>query len=197
MPTLPRRLLLWTVICVVSAAPSFFFAQREFDRAAMVVGVCLFIAGYTAATSTPAFARFHRRPFVRRTLYIGYGLRLALSLMCPIGFVAAADATLRPMVLVAFADVLPGILSVNLVKGTGIKPESFHGTLLTTIVQGALLNLIVFAVMLVVYMVQRLFLTAPPPEPDDVHGFDVVMPAQLPAAPAVTPVATPVPEDRP
>jgi hypothetical protein len=158
--------LLWTIICVVSAAPSFVFAQREFDRAAMVVGVCLFIAGYTAATSTAAFDRFHRRPFVRRTLYIGYGLRLILSIAMPLG----------ALPLLFFADVIPGLISINIVKSTGVRPESFHGTLLTTIVQGALLNAIVFGVMLVIYWFQRLFMT-PPPTSERLHGFEVVMPA--------------------
>ena len=69
MPVFLRRLLLWTVVCVISAAPSFFVPQRSFDRSAMVLGVCLFIFLYTAVTCTEAFERLHRRPFVRRRMY--------------------------------------------------------------------------------------------------------------------------------
>jgi hypothetical protein len=172
MPTLLRRLLLWTAICCASAAPSFFLAHREYDRGAMLLGVALFIAAYTAATSTRAFDRLHRRPFVRRTLYIGYGLRLVLSLVFPIAF--SGIAALYPLGLVVFADGLPGLLSVNIVKEIGIVPESFFGTLLTTIVQGALLNAIVFVVMGLVYSFQRIFLKPPP---DRLRGFEVVMPS--------------------
>ena len=174
MPTVLRRLILWTVICCVSAAPSFVFAAGDFHRGAMVAGVCLFIAAYTAATSTRAFERFHRRPFVRRTLYIGYGLRLFLSLLMPVGHVTV------PVRMVMFADLWPGMLSVLFVQRFFTDPESFAGTLLTTIVQGTLLNAIIFLVMAVVYGFQRLFLT--PPTDAGPHGFDVVMP--VPATPA-------------
>jgi hypothetical protein len=159
MPTVLRRLLLWTLICVVSAAPSFLWAAGEYDRGAMVVGVCLFIAAYTLGTSTDAFERFHRRPFVRRTLYIGYGLRMTLSIVYPLGM---------------GADLLPGMLSVSLVETIGIMPRSFAGTLLATCVQGALLNVILSIAMLVVYAFQRMFLR-PPEEP---RGFAVIPLAQ-------------------
>jgi hypothetical protein len=170
MPIVLRRLLLWTFICGVSAGPSFFVAHRDFDRAAMVLGVALFIAGYTATTSTAAFERFHNRPFVRRTFYIGYGARLLLSLAFPLALVAP------PISVVIFTDVMPGVLSFNAVKALGVKPESFPGTLLTTMVQGALLNAIVIVFMLLVYAVQRTTMK-PPPERSP-RGFDVVLPAE-------------------
>ena len=163
--TLLRRLALWTLICCVSAAPSFYWADHNgtngarFDRSAMVVGVALFIVAYTALTSTTAFERFHNRPFVRRTLYIGYGVRLALSLAFPIGM---------------GADLFPGLLSVSLVEKSGLRPYSFEGTLATTVVQGAILNVLVFLFMLLVYGIQRL--TMKPPPVTAPRGFDVVLP---------------------
>ena len=132
MPVTLRRLILWTIICSVSAAPSFVLASGEFDRAAMVVGVVIFIALYTLGTSTAAFERFHRRPFVRRTLYIGYGLRLIMSMTFPLGFVAGPQ--IGPVALVFFADVWPGALSLEVVRWTGLDPNTFSGTLATTIV---------------------------------------------------------------
>ena len=171
MPTLLRRLLLWTVICAVSAAPSFFLASSEFSRPAMVFGVCLFIAAYTAATSTRAFERFHGRPFVRRTLYIGYGLRLAASCLMPIGFIDGGGSLAGVLML---PDILPGILSVGLVQNVlRIEEHSFIGTLLITIVQGTLLNLIVFFLMLAIWGAQRLFLKLPPESAP--RGFDVLL----------------------
>src|SRR5688500_18745775 len=132
----------------------------------MVFGVLLFIAIYTAATSTEAFERFHRRPFVRRTLYIGYGLRLVLSMMFPL-VVAGFGWGLF------FPDIWPGLLSLGIVNNLGLNTNSFEGTLLTTIVQGTLLNIIIFVIMGFVYAFQRLFMT-PPPEFRP-HGFEVVM----------------------
>jgi hypothetical protein len=173
-----RRLILWTIICSVSAAPSFILASSEFNRAAMVVGVLIFIALYTIGTSTEAFARFHRRPFVRRTLYMGYGLRLALSMLLPLGFVNGNR--MGGAVVVLFADVFPGLLSLRCIETIGLEPKSFAGTLATTIVQGALLNAIIFAVMAVLYAFQRVFMT-PPPE-YAAKGFDVVMAAPPPSS---------------
>src|SRR5688572_17649859 len=113
MPRLLRRLLLWTVLCSVSATPSFVLASSsdDFSQAAMVVGVLLFIAAYTASTSTDAFERFHNRPFVRRTLYIGYGARMLVSVLFPYAWAA---------------DMIPGIISVGLVQNTlGLEGRSF------------------------------------------------------------------------
>lgn len=158
LTTIVRRLVLWTIVCVVSAVPSFMWASQEFDRRAMTVGVALFILAYTALTSTAAFDRFHARPFVRRTLYIGYGARLAVSLVFPLGM---------------GLDMLPGMLSVSLVEGLlGNQQRTFAGTLATTIVQGTLLNILLTIFMAAVYGTQKRFMQ-PPPTP---RGFDVVMP---------------------
>jgi|SRR5215217_1151094 len=174
--TLLRRFALWTVVCCVSAAPSFVWAGGiqgtgprggAFDRGAMAFGVALFILLYTAATSTRAFERFHARPFVRRTLYIGYGVRVGLSLAFPIGL---------------GADLLPGMLSVSTVEKLGLDPRSFAGTFATTMVQGAILNVLIFLFMWLVYTVQRL--TMRPPATVAPPGFEVVLPAQPVAAPA-------------
>lgn len=153
-----RRFVLWSVVCWISAGPSFFWAHDEFDRGAMVLGVCLFSILYTLFTSTPAFHRFKRRPFIRRTLYIGYGLRLALSICYPIGMVA---------------DALPGLFSVGLIESLGMETKGFVGTLAITCVQGALLNLIITLFMVVVYAIERAFLKAPELQP---RGFEVILP---------------------
>lgn len=156
--TIFRRFLLWAAICCVSAAPSFAWAHEEFHRGAMVLGVALFTIAYTVFTSTERFEQFYRRPFVRRTLYIGYGARLAASIVFPVG---------------VGMDLLPGMLSVNLVQGAfRLDPHTFGGTLLTTIVQGTFLNIILVLFMSMVYAIQRA--TMRPPEA--VQGFEVVIP---------------------
>ena len=162
MPTpgvILRRFALWTLVCVVSAAPSFAVAYNQFHTGAMVLAVALFIVGYTALTSTAAFERFHRRPFMRRTLYIGYGARMALSIAFPIG---------------VRADLFPGLISVGFVENVlKLEPQSFAGTFATTCVQGAILNTILVIFMAVVQGLQRLFCESPPRE---VRGFAVIMP---------------------
>ncbi len=144
-----RRLLLWTAVCSVSAAPSFFWAAEEYNHLAMVTGIACFIAAMTAITCTQAFERFKRRRFVRRTLYIGYGVRVLLSLAFPIG---------------AMADLWPGCFSIAIVEETGLEGASYVGTLLITLIQGTFLNVILMIFMLLVQGFQRLFLRSPAPE---------------------------------
>ena len=158
-----RRLALWAVICCVSAAPSFAWANEDFSRAAMLFGVAVYIAAYTLSTCTEWFERFHRRPFVRRTLYVGYGARLAISILFPIGM---------------GLDMMPGLLSIAIVQRLGLEPHTFGGTFATTLVQGALLNVIVMTLMTVVYGLQRVF-AKPPPTDDTRHGF-AVLPTRTP-----------------
>jgi hypothetical protein len=156
-----RRALLWTVICGVSAIPSFMWAYREFNPWAMVTGIALFIAAYTFSTSTPAFLRFREKPFVRRTLYIGYGTRLIVAIILPVG---------------AAIDLWPGLLSINIVSR--LTPFSVVGdfdefifTLLTTIVQGTILNAIMSVYMGFVWALQA----AVCKWPQEKRGFPVEM----------------------
>ena len=142
-----RRLMLWTVVCAISAGPSFYWAAAvEYSIAAMVVGVVLFIIAFTVMTSTRRFARFRARPFVRRTLYIGYGLRMLVSIIFPAGMMI---------------DMFPGLFSIYIVQSLGVPEKSFFATLMITLIQGTLLNTILSVIMLVVWGSQRLLLRVP------------------------------------
>jgi hypothetical protein len=158
-----RRATLWTVLCSVCALPSFLFAAPRFNVPAMVVGVVLFIILYTFATSTPAFLRFREKPFVRRTLYIGYVTRVVISIIFPLGMIV---------------DFFPGLISVTTIAvfvdnpraGPGLgSAMDFFGTLLTTILQGTLVNAVLGIYMAVVWGFQRIFLKLP----EDRYGFPV------------------------
>lgn len=191
MPVPPRLILrrfwLWLTVCIVSAAPSFALAIStvKAEPGGMVAAVLLFAILYTLATSTERFEAFHRRPFVRDTLYVGYGLRLLLSLLT-----AAVLVDRSSVAGVAMApDMFCGILSMrigSLLMGgnaSGINDagvETFLGAFVTTCVQGAILNAVVFVVMGVAYGLQRAMRKSPDHVP---RGFDVV-----PIAEAVTPL---------
>jgi hypothetical protein len=154
-----RRLVLWTFLCGVSAIPSFYVGSHEFDTRAMLVGVGVFSVAYTLFTSTTGFRRFAERPSVRRTLYIGYGTRIGISVLYPVGMAA---------------DLIPGFLSVGIVGGLGIDPKTFAGTLLATLVQGTLLNIILSVYMAVVFVIVR----AVGGRRERHQGFEVILPAE-------------------
>lgn len=146
-----KHLALWTVICGISSAPSFFLASLVFNHpsqiAAMLIGIVLFILAYTTISVQPSVERVKRRPFVGRTLYIGYGARIALSAIYPIG---------------VFVDLWCGIVALAITGLDDRTNESFAVVLLTTLVQGMVLNALLMIFMMLVYSVQRLFLRSPP-----------------------------------
>jgi hypothetical protein len=183
MLTVVRRFALWALICCISAAPSFALAYTEYDVAGMVTGIILFTCLYTVITSTQRFERFHARPFIRRTLYIGYGTRMGISLLMI--FAVLSGPYLGWLALPLASDFLLGAISVGIAGALGLLENDgghmpsagFLGTLVTTCIQGTLLNIVVGIFMLVVYGIQRA-VAKPPPELR--RGFEVLSPQNSP-----------------
>ncbi len=150
-----RQLLIWTAICTISAAPSFMcglsFGTDLPHVAAMIIGVATFILGYALIAASEPALRFKRRPFVRRTLRIGYITRLALSVAFPVGL---------------YLDLLCGVLSVGVIdairQGELMRDGTFLSILATTLLQGVVLNIVLLVYMTLLYVPQRLFLPRPP-----------------------------------
>ena len=135
-----RRFGLWAGVCSISAAPSFIWAANQYDPWAMATGVACFVILLTVATCTERFERFKRRPFVRRTLYIGYGTRIGVSLLFPLGM---------------FLDMFPGLISTAVAEQLGFNDNLFIFTLVATLVQGTILNVLLSIYMLIVYSLCR------------------------------------------
>lgn len=146
-------LMIWALVCTVSAAPSFIWGLNTIatDQAiAMLIGVSIFIAGYTLLDFLTQDYRWRQSPTTRLTLKFGYATRMIISVIIPVG------GTL---------DVVCGVFSVQLsqlilpaaIAGNWEQMESdsvgFLGALVITLVQGCLLNLVLAAYMLVVFVV--------------------------------------------
>ena len=183
-----RRFALWLTICAVSAAPSFALAlSAKADPVGMIAAVVLFAICYTLVTCTRRFEQLHRRPFVRSTLYVGYGLRILLSLLTGAAIVGGS----RVVSYASVPDLFCGIASLRIVSlatgGSSVneaRVETLAGAFVTTCVQGAILNVVVFILMAIAYGLQRA--TRKPPA-DGLRGFDVVpiaSPEQFTSAPA-------------
>jgi hypothetical protein len=176
-----RRFFLWLLICSVSAAPSFLIGASDgANRAGMAAGVLVFVLAYTWLTCTERFQRFYERRYIRPTMQFGYGARLFLSALAALTLVEPDRA-----IFAVLPDVYCGLLSV--VAGSvvvGLKPleaiETFHGAMVITCLQGALLNVIVFILMLLFYPLRRSF-GGPPPELR--RGFEVMTPTATPVEP--------------
>ena len=113
----------------------------------MLAGILVFIGIYTVAECSPLYQRVSNRPHMRRTLIVGYGTRMAISIIFPIGLMV---------------DMFTGVLAVAVVQETlfqtdGVQDALVLAVFLTTLVQGLLLNLILMAYMLVVFAAQWLW----------------------------------------
>jgi hypothetical protein len=143
----------WLVVCVICAGPSFFWgcliSKAQWQQIlAMTLGILLFIGAYTATECTPYFQRLMRDRRLRRTLKIGFGTRIGISLLFPFGI---------------YLDLFVGFLSVSITES--LFPNSlglddsqtsmFLAFFGTTILQGLLLNAMLLVYMVFVYGIVR------------------------------------------
>ncbi len=138
--SIATTILLWTVVCSLSAAPSFFFAIAELARyqaAAMIVGVCIFIGIYSAADLLSRKLPFRKNPRIRSILRATFIVRSIMVVIFPVALVT---------------DMFLGMFSVGLVRSVTrplttdyFKDEMGFGmTLATTLVQGCMLSIFLF-----------------------------------------------------
>jgi hypothetical protein len=144
-----RTSLRWLLVCSVSAAPSFAFGLVTTDGriAGMCVGILIFIVGYTWIDFRTAGRSWRRRRQVRRTLRMVYGTRIAISILFPIG---------------AYLDLFCGLISITItepITRLELRTNSmdFFGALLTTLVQGCLMNVVLGIYGLLLLLIQAVF----------------------------------------
>ncbi len=147
--------LKWTLICVVSAAPSFVLGLvldgAKFSAiAGMVTGVLVFVFAYTVVEHHPFIRKRMKLLAYRRTAWIGYGTRIAISIIFPIGF---------------YLDLIVGMFTVSVcgwffrlagmpeITGSGPADGSFVTHFIMTVVQGFCLNVILFGYLGIVFAI--------------------------------------------
>ncbi len=145
------RFVLWTLVCGVSAAPSYIWAAPTYDRVGMICGVAVYIGLYTAASMTSTAKQIETEPLVRRAVRIGYITRIIISVVYPIGMAV---------------DLIPGLMSISVVKNALGHEFGFEFALYTTLVQGTFVNLILGVYMLMVYGILQSIRPAPAAAPE-------------------------------
>lgn len=139
----------WFLVCSVSAAPSFFWGCTISELTSehvigMLAGVFTFIVGYTIVECTSFVQGLMRHPNFRLTAKIGYGTRMAVSIIFPAGMML---------------DMFVGMFAVMTVSAVAGPIEQERGDMIqglgvfyaTTIVQGIYLNVVLLAFMAMVY----------------------------------------------
>lgn len=147
-----RRCILWVVIAFVAGTTSFMLGltANEASPTAMALGIAIYGCFIGLASSSRGFRRRLRRPFADRSFRIGYGIRLAV---CVVPGAAMA------------VDMFPGILAV--MAGELFEREvgfnRFASTLVSTLAQGTLINIVILAVVLFAWLFQKMFMEWKPP----------------------------------
>lgn len=155
----------WLLVCMVSAAPSFYIGstmaqQYGLQSAAMLLGILTFVAFYVFLESR----KWTRRKLMSRPLriavWVGYVTRVAISVLFPVAM---------------FLDIFCGLLSVSLTSGifgmdfgpgrgssaTESMSLLFAWFYITTLVQGVILNCVLGAYVLIVFAFALLFRKRP------------------------------------
>lgn len=118
-----RRLISWTVLCGVIAAPSLFLSE-QYDLEPRLAGVGLFIVGHAALFGSRYIRSLWTDRRMRRTIKIGYGTMAALSGAFPFGWIV---------------HMVPGLIVVGIVEDGWAGTPGAGLVLFATVLQGILL----------------------------------------------------------
>ena len=158
---LGKSLLKWMLVCGISGAPSFFVAmslgnQFAIQALAMLSGILTYVVLYVFTESRESIRRKLTNRSLRLAVRIGYGTRVAISILFPVAL---------------YLDMMCGMFSVALMSGlfgqgfaaVGVAENGSVNLLLifayfylTTLLQGLILNLILGGYTLVVYAIVAL-----------------------------------------
>lgn len=173
-----RHFGVWSLVCGVAALPSFVIGAMIAEMGgvqlfAMAVGVFIFAGLYTWVSTSRGFRELRGRPFVERTLMIGYGLRMAQSLLSLVPPVFIVDMFLGMLSVASVSWILQVGFDLEHPPDNGFTAFAFF--LVTTLIQGGLLNVILVVLMLVIQGIQ-VVLCEPPADPRKVCrgcGYDL------------------------
>ena len=157
-PNLVVTFLKWFLICMVSAAPSFYLGMMGRDTIrvpAMLTGIMIFVFAYTYVDMRYMRPKSFANRALRTTFRIGYGTRITASILFLPGMFM--DMWLG-LISVGIVAAIPGLSDVTASRhdfGETSAVRSFVSVLLTTLIQGTLLNIVLGVYMLVVHQIVK------------------------------------------
>lgn len=147
-----RSLGTWTLVCGISAAPSFVIAMGIIPKGtwpAMVMGVAIFIVLYVQLDYRTRQAAFRKDKRIRYSLYATYVLRIIASIIFPIG---------------TFIDLMCGFCSAAVVSPFQLemRPDSaasgvaFLAVFLWTMTHAVVMHLVLFCIWILIWLFLKL-----------------------------------------
>ena len=157
-PQLFRVFFKWLIVCAVAAGPSFYFGGmmgnwRLSAVVGMVIGILVFVIAYTAIEFTTAVQDLMQKRVSRRASWIAYLTRVVISIVFPVAIVVDVFCG---AFAVGLSSSVTGITEVGFGEGGGgdfsddVRCFFF---IVTTLVQGVMLNLVLFGYMGIVWVI--------------------------------------------
>lgn len=153
-----KYFILWTIICSVSAAPSFLIAYgygEGFNPYAMILGVLIFIVTYSLLNASAFYERIMERSgFLRKAMTYAFGLRMMFSITPIFGLIPWFKEV---WVVPLYTDMFPGFGALSVTKflfggdANGDYRRDFLPTLITTLIDGIILSSIVLVIALIIW----------------------------------------------
>jgi len=164
----------WSIICTISAAPSFVLAINDknsgFNPLAMILGVVIFIFIYSFITSSDFYAYLRKFNNIYKALKFSYLLKIIMAIIAfPFSFFAFHGKDSIAMFFI-LPDFYAGILSyiayswiintnmhtVNESR-TGGYEITFVDTLMITLIEGIILSLMILLFSLIMLLIFKIY----------------------------------------
>ena len=89
-PTFGNALFRWSLVCIVSAGPSFFLGCLTIGNhwvgvPAMIFGVALYAVAYASLDIRPIWRQWMSNKVTRNCIIAAYGVRVLVSIAFPVG----------------------------------------------------------------------------------------------------------------
>ncbi|MDA0781663.1 MAG: hypothetical protein PQ612_09990 [Rickettsiales bacterium] len=156
-----RNLVIWTVVTIICAFPSFRIARGEgFDVIAMLIGILIVITGYTFASSTSFYQNIKtNKIYFYKALKISFILKI-LNALITIPFNYKTESY---SIFIYLIDIYAGIFAFASTKSVlGLKSEKamkeFFPTLLTTLSEAIIMSLFILFIAFLIWGVIRIWL---------------------------------------
>lgn len=145
-PSFTKALLAWGIVCVIGAGPSFLLgigcSQHPLAIPLMVSGIALFAVVFAAIRISDFGHRVTSHHLIGTCIKIGFGLRIALSALFPIGI--GHDGMVGSFSMNISSSLTGGGMGIG-ARYPRLDPVDVF---VTTLTQGVLLNLEILCVIL-------------------------------------------------
>ncbi|MCP3925200.1 MAG: hypothetical protein GY714_21720 [Desulfobacterales bacterium] len=128
-----KNFIIWSLVCTINATYSFYIAyDMGFNIWAMIFGILIFIALYTALASSTLFLKLKKNKILYKAFITGFFIKF---------------------LTIYYTDIIAGQLSVSIVSDNFVRPKDFINTLFITMTEGLILNILLWTIITLIYFV--------------------------------------------